>query len=179
MTDPMPLTAFDAIAVTVVILSAIMALSRGFMRELATLGAFVAAIAAAYYVRAALHDEAVAILPANSPSWTADLILVLVAFVLVYVAVAWLGARLSRNIQGFDAVGMIDRVAGLGFGIVRGLVAMVFAVLLIKLALPADRIPGWIIDARLYPALATAAEAVQTGAPQIAGQAGAALPNTR
>ena len=43
------LTAFDAVAIVIVIVSTLMALARGFMRELATLGAFIAAIAAAFF----------------------------------------------------------------------------------------------------------------------------------
>ena len=45
------LTAFDAIVIVLLIISTLMALARGFMRELATLGAFIAALAAAYYAR--------------------------------------------------------------------------------------------------------------------------------
>ena len=49
MTDA--LTAFDAVAISLIILSALMALARGFVRELATLGAFICALASAYYAR--------------------------------------------------------------------------------------------------------------------------------
>ena len=42
------ITAFDAIAVAVIVISAIMAFARGFLREIATLGSFIAALAAAF-----------------------------------------------------------------------------------------------------------------------------------
>ena len=35
------LTPFDAIAIVLILISALMAVARGFMRELATLGAFI------------------------------------------------------------------------------------------------------------------------------------------
>ena len=43
------ITAFDAIAVAVIVISAIMAFARGFLREIATLGSFIAALAAALW----------------------------------------------------------------------------------------------------------------------------------
>jgi membrane protein required for colicin V production len=45
------ITAFDGIALAVVVISGIMGFARGFLRELATLGAFIGALAAAYYAR--------------------------------------------------------------------------------------------------------------------------------
>ncbi len=164
-----PLTAFDAIVVTVVILSALMALARGFLRELATLGAFIAAIAAAYYARLYFRDDLAGLL-GDGPVWVADTITLAVAFLGVYVVIAWLGARLSKNIQGLEGVGLIDRVAGLGFGVARGLVAMVFAVLLITQAVDADDVPAWIAEARLFPYLSGGADALRGAAPGIAGQ---------
>ena len=42
------ISAFDGIALSVILISALMAFARGFLRELATLGAFIGALAAAY-----------------------------------------------------------------------------------------------------------------------------------
>lgn len=60
------LTAFDAIAIIIVIVSTLMALARGFLRELATLGAFLAALAAAYYANAYLNAPLSDSLPEGS-----------------------------------------------------------------------------------------------------------------
>ncbi|MEO0981670.1 MAG: CvpA family protein [Pseudomonadota bacterium] len=165
-----PLTAFDALAVTVIILSALMALARGFMRELATLGAFIAAIAAAYYARLLLRDPLAGLLGGDAPSWTTDAVLVLGAFGIVYIVVAWIGGRLSRNIQGLEGIGLVDRVAGLVFGVARGVVAMVFAVLLITQALSLEDLPSWIAESRLYPYFHDWADALRDAAPRIAEQ---------
>ena len=104
------LTAFDAIVIVLLILSTVMAFARGFMRELATLGAFIAALAAAYYARLFLRDTVVRFLPEDTPAWLPDLVLFLSFFLLVYVIVAWFGANLSRSIQGVEGVG--DHVLG-------------------------------------------------------------------
>ena len=50
-------TAFDAIAVAVIVISAIMAFARGFLREIATMGAFIGALTAAFYARKFLRDD--------------------------------------------------------------------------------------------------------------------------
>lgn len=67
------LTAFDAIAILVVIMSGLMALSRGFMRELATMAALIAAIAAAFFGRELLREQIAQRLPETVAAWTADL----------------------------------------------------------------------------------------------------------
>lgn len=152
---PDSITAFDAIAVAVVVISAIMAFARGFLREVATLGAFIGALAAAYYARKFFRDDIEALLPEGVESWIADLVLVLVAFVIVYILVAWFGQRLSKNIQGADGIGMFDHVAGLFFGLARGAVALVFFAVLLDLALDDSRIPGFIQNSMIYPPCAT------------------------
>ena len=93
------LTAFDAVAIVIVIVSTLMALARGFMRELATLGAFIAAIAAAFFARKFFVGTLEAMLPADSPAWMPDAIIFVMVFLIVYVAVAWFGANLSRTSQ--------------------------------------------------------------------------------
>ena len=139
------LTAFDAIVVVLLILSTLMALARGFMRELATLGAFIAALAAAYYARLFLRETVAQFLPGNTPAWLPDLVLFVGVFLLVYVIVAWFGANLSRSIQGVDGVGVLDRFAGAAFGFIRGAIVLVFFVFLMRMALDQDRCFIWVL----------------------------------
>ncbi|MEM0984776.1 MAG: CvpA family protein [Pseudomonadota bacterium] len=170
------LTAFDAVAITLVIISALMAVARGFVRELATLGAFIAALAAAYYTRSFLRNPVSAVMPDNAPSWTADFILILFAFLAVYIAVAMLGHRVSENVQSVEGIGAIDRLAGLAFGLARGAVAIVFFVYVLQLGIARDQIPEWIADARTYPYFANAADYVHENAPRIAEDVNEAVP---
>ena len=165
------LTAFDAIVVILLILSTLMALARGFMRELATLGAFIAALAAAYYARLYLRDPLAQVLPEGTATWMPDLILFVGAFLIVYVIVAWFGANLSKSIQGADGVSIFDRFAGAIFGFLRGAVVLVFFVFLMRMALDHDRIPEWIRTAQTYPLLEKGAVYVETHAPEIGERA--------
>ena len=174
---PDSVTAFDAIAVAVVVISAIMAFARGFLREVATLGAFIGALAAAYYARKFFRDDIAALLPEGMEPWTADLVLVIVAFVIVYVLVAWFGQRLSKNIQGADGIGMFDHVAGLVFGVARGAVALIFFAVLLDLALDESRIPGFIQNSMTYPPLRDMADYVNDEASKVGKDVQAALPS--
>ena len=172
------LTAFDAVAITLVILSALMALARGFVRELATLGAFICALAAAYFARGLLRGPISGLFGDGSPDWLPDVMIMVTVFIAVYALVAWFGQRLSRTIQGVEGIGLIDRLSGLVFGVARGAVAVVFFVYLIQLGMDQDRIPDWISEARTYPYFASAAEYVNDNAPRIAEDVREALPET-
>ncbi len=162
------LTAFDAVAIVIVIVSTLMALARGFMRELATLGAFIAAIAAAFFARRYFVDQLDGFLPAGSPDWMPDAIIFVVVFLVVYVAVAWFGANLSKTIQGVDGIGLLDRVAGGLFGFARGGVVLVFFVYLLNLAMDRDQIPEFVTQARTYPIISAGADYLTDRAPELA-----------
>ncbi len=154
------ISAFDGIALGIIIISAIMAFARGFLRELATLGAFIGALAAAYYARKFLHGTVADLLPAGSHPLAPDIILVVSAFLIVYVIVAWLGQALSKSIMTNGDIGLFDHIAGLVFGVIRGGVALVFFAVLLSVGLEDDRVPPFIQDSFSYPILAKAADAV-------------------
>jgi membrane protein required for colicin V production len=162
------ISAFDGIALGVIIVSAIMAFARGFLRELATLGAFIGALAAAYFARKFLHGWVAGLLPEGSHPLAPDIILVIGAFLIVYILVAWIGQGLSRSITTHGDIGMFDHIAGLVFGVVRGGVALVFFAVLMSVGLEDDRVPPFIQDSLTYPLLAGAADVV-TGEAREAG----------
>lgn len=159
------LTAFDAIAIVIVIVSTLMALARGFLRELATLGAFVAALAAAYFANAHLNVPLSNTLPASAPEWLPTVMLFIGTFLLIYVAVAWFGANLSKTIQGVDGVGLLDRVAGGVFGVARGGIVLVFFVYLLNLAMDKDQIPEFVSQAQTYPFIEAGADYLRARTP--------------
>lgn len=161
-------TTFDAIAFAVIILSAIMALSRGFMRELATLGAFIAALAVAYYANKFLSARVSEFLPEGTAEWLASMLVVGIAFLIVYVSVTWVGNRLSSTIQGMEGITAVDRFAGFVFGGARGLIAMTFFVLLLNNSLSNDKVPDWIAEGASYPYFERAASVVNSNAPRLA-----------
>ncbi|MGH1422634.1 MAG: CvpA family protein [Hyphomonas sp.] len=170
------ITPFDLIAVAIIIISAIMAFARGFLRELATLGAFIGATAAATLAVKFFRDDVVTFLPPNTNPQVITMALILVAFVVVYVIVAWFGQRLSKNIQGLDGIGMLDRLAGLVFGAARGVIALVFFLVLVNIFLEEERIPGYIQDGFTYPILREMSQYVNTNANKVAADVQPGLP---
>ncbi|MEM8616415.1 MAG: CvpA family protein [Pseudomonadota bacterium] len=166
------LTAFDAVVIVVAIVSTLMALARGFMRELATLGAFIAALAAAYYANRFLNGAVAGLIPDSWPSWTPAAILIISTFLVVYVAVAWFGASLSKSIQGVDGISLVDRVAGGLFGLARGYVVLVFFVYLLNLAMDKDQIPEFISEAQTYPLIEAGATYLSDNAPAFGARMG-------
>ena len=166
------ISAFDGIALGVIVISAIMAFARGFLRELATLGAFIGALAAAYYARKFLHGTVADLLPTGSHPLAPDIILVVTAFLIVYVIVAWLGQSLSKSIMTNGDIGLFDHIAGLVFGVIRGGVALVFFAVLLSVGLEEERVPPFIQDSLSYPILARAADAV-TGEAREVSRSGA------
>ncbi|MDJ0920742.1 MAG: CvpA family protein [Henriciella sp.] len=170
------LTVFDAAAIVIVIVSTLMALARGFLRELATLGAFIAALAAAYYANRFLNQPLRSALPEGLPSFTPTAILFIGTFLVIYVAVAWFGANLSKSIQGIDGISLVDRIAGGVFGFARGGVVLVFFVYLLNLAMDKDQIPEFVNQARTYPIIEAGANYLQARAPELAERSRPQLP---
>jgi membrane protein required for colicin V production len=75
-------------------------------------------------------------------------------------------------------LGFLDRTVGLGFGLVRGLVALGGIVLVFQMATPDDRRPEWITQGALYPVSASAANVLRSIAPRsqrLAGRVGPVL----
>jgi membrane protein required for colicin V production len=170
--------ALDAIALAVLILSAIMGFSRGFLRELATVGALFAALTAAYFARRYFHDDVVALLPEGMQTYWANIILIGVAFVVVYVAVAWFGQHLSKSIRGMEGISMPDRLAGIIFGLARGFIALLFFIVLIGIALTDDRVPRMIGNSMTYKVLKPWADSVRGEAEAAGKDASHALPKS-
>lgn len=170
------ISAFDGIALSVILISALMAFARGFLRELATLGAFIGALAAAYYARKFLHSKVADLLPEGSHPLAPDIILVVTAFLIVYVIVAWLGQSLSKSIMTNGDIGLFDHIAGLLFGVIRGGVALVFFAVLLSVGLEEERVPPFIQDSLSYPILARAADAVTGEAREVSRSAAPVVP---
>jgi membrane protein required for colicin V production len=89
----------------------------------------------------------------------------LVTFILVYIALRMVGGALTRGVRQTSLSGL-DRLLGLGVGVVRALVALGGFMLVIDAAMPPERMPAWITGAKLYPLASAAGGALRTFAPQ-------------
>jgi membrane protein required for colicin V production len=166
------MTLFDVIAILILLVSAVIGLVRGALREVLTVFAFVLAVLAAIF---ALRFTGPIARQAIDPDWAGNAAAVLIVFVAAYLLIRVLGSGLTNKIHQTEALGTLDRVIGLGFGLVRGLVVLGVFHLVFHAATPPDRVPHWISDAALYPLSETCAKALRKLAPEgsaVAGQLG-------
>lgn len=147
------LTGFDVVIIAVIVISALMSLGRGLIREATSLISFVIGCIIAYYSQVLFTPSLEAIIPKGwpSPSFVAFCILVVVGFVAAYSVAAFIGARVSRLLHSAPEFGMLDRIAGAAFGAIRGALAIVLFVLLMEQVLPEEATPRFIADSRFFP----------------------------
>lgn len=133
----MPITLFDGIVLAVVLFSAILALVRGFSREVLSIASWAGAVAAGYffyqpvlpYVRNYVSDEKLAVIGAA-------LAVGFVALILI--------SLITSKIADFiidSRIGALDRTLGFLFGAARGVLLLVVAL----------AFWNWLVDARIQP----------------------------
>lgn len=156
------MTLFDVVAGLVLLASGLIAFIRGATREVTTVLAFIAAIVIAVFglrftgpiARHAIHT-----------AWIANTVAVLVLFVFAYIVLRVMGGALTRRVRQ-TALSGLDRLLGLGIGLVRGAVVVGALTLLINAATPPERMPAWISKAKLYPAASGVAALLRAFAPE-------------
>ncbi len=115
-----PFTALDVIVFVIVLLSGVLAMLRGFTREVLSILSWVVALGAAAFaylnpdIRGQVHGLV-------QPDWLADAVLVGATFVIVLIIISFITVRITDLILD-SRVGAIDRTLGLVFGVARGLV---------------------------------------------------------
>lgn len=144
----------DLAVITVVLVSGMLALLRGFTREVLAILSWVAAAAAAYF----FYPLA---LPYIKPYISKDEIALAAAvasvFFVALVAVSLITVKLSDVILD-SKVGALDRTLGFLFGAVRGALLAVVAFVFYSWLVPETNQPEWIKDARAKPFLVAGGE---------------------
>ncbi|MGJ8563220.1 MAG: CvpA family protein [Alphaproteobacteria bacterium] len=124
---PWVFNGFDIVVLLVVFISLLMAGSRGFFREIISICALLGALVAMLFVWGRFRYAAQDMI---QPSWLADGALGVGTFLLTYMLIAFLLSGITKTLRGKN-VGLLDRLAGAGFGAARGiLVAALFVMLM-------------------------------------------------
>jgi membrane protein required for colicin V production len=171
-----PITAFDVIIIAVLVVSAVMSLGRGLIREASSVISFILGGLAAYYTLVLFRQPMEAIVPDSWPAISASAILVVVGFLVAYTLAAFLGGQLSRLIKASPEIGMVDRIAGAAFGVARGALAVILFVLLMQQVLPEEATPRFVADSRFFPFAEAAAEWIRNNVPGFVDRARDTLP---
>lgn len=159
----MPPWVFDVIVIAVILLSAVMSVGRGLIREIFSILAFVIGGLSAWFCIALGQEPLKKIISPDQPSVAPAFILFLVGFLAAYVIAAFVGARLSRLFNESPEIGLFDRFAGAALGLIKGLLAcIVFVVLLHQVIRPGEE-PAEIAKSNTYPVLDAAAGAIGGG----------------
>ncbi|MCK5930726.1 MAG: CvpA family protein [Fulvimarina manganoxydans] len=144
----MTLTILDAILVAIMLVSALLAMVRGFSREVLSVVAWAVSAFAAFYffesltpfVSQYVNNEKAAMAIAAAGIFFVTLIIV--SFITLKIADFIIDSR----------IGALDRVLGFIFGAVRGLLLVVVAMLFFNWLAPENQ-PGWVANAASKPFL--------------------------
>ena len=140
------LNAADWVIVSVIGVSTLVSLLRGFVREAFSLAGWVLAFLAALL----LSDRLAYLLS----GWIADETgREVVAFALLFTSTliaAGLCGRLLRSLVEFAGLGVFDRVLGMAFGFTRGVFVLLAAVMMLRGVLEPERF-GWWQESALLP----------------------------
>jgi membrane protein required for colicin V production len=144
----MPVTLLDIILVAITLFSAILAMVRGFSREVLSVASWAAAAAAAYlfyptvvpYVKPYIASDSIAQIAAAG-----------VVFLVTLIVVSLITMRIADFIID-SRIGPLDRTLGFLFGAARGVLLVVVGMLFFNWLVVANQ-PGWIANAKSKPIL--------------------------
>jgi membrane protein required for colicin V production len=140
----MPITLLDVILIAVMLISALLAMIRGFMREVLSIAAWLIAALVTLYSYSKL-------LPFAKSYFNNDVVSYAVviggAFLGTLLIVSVITVRFSDMVLD-SRVGALDRTMGFLFGLARGLVIVVVAFLFFAWLVPDRSQPEWIRSAK-------------------------------
>lgn len=141
------MTWVDLAILGVIAVSALLAFGRGLVREALGIGAWVGAAFVALHYFEAFRPRVRVWIPDIGIADPVTIGLLFVASLIVLSLIAGFLGRIVRS----SVLGGIDRSLGFLFGILRGIVLVVFAYVLAGLLAPPERWPPEVLDARSLP----------------------------
>jgi membrane protein required for colicin V production len=140
----MPVTLLDIILIGVMLISALLAMIRGFMREILSIAAWVIAALATLYAFSKL-------LPLAKSYFNNDIVAYAIVlggtFLGTLLIVSVITVRFSDMVLD-SRVGALDRTMGFLFGLARGLIIVVVAFLFFAWLVPDRSQPEWVRSAK-------------------------------
>ena len=143
----------DFILIGIMLVSGLLALARGFTRELLSLAAWGLAAAAAWF---AVKQKPIMdlVLPHVDPSkpQIAQIVVAASAFIVTLVVLSVIGVKISDRVVDSGA-GAIDRTLGFVYGLARGLVFVSICYLFYSWLLPVEKQEDWVRNSVSLPAI--------------------------
>jgi membrane protein required for colicin V production len=142
-----PIGPGDLAVLIILLLSAIVAFVRGFVREFLGILAWIGAAIVTLYTFPAAQPF---LRQYISIEWMADLVTGLVIFIVSLVVFSTLAHFAARGVRT-SALNAVDRSLGFLFGLVRGAILVCLAYLVLVYASEDGQLPSWVEDARSRP----------------------------
>ena len=150
----LPFTLFDLIVGGIVLLSTLLALSRGAVREALGLAAWIGAIVAAVY---AFESVRPMVLEAVGNELLTDAATLAVVFFVPFILFKIVAGMIARAVAG-SVLGPIDKFLGLFFGFARGALIVCAAYLVGSVIVAEEQQPEWVTTAISQPYVAMGAD---------------------
>ena len=161
----MSITLLDGILIVIMIISAILAMIRGFSREVLSIISWVVAGAAALF----FHEQMAATLTEMIPQMPDNELVkkgiaAAVIFLIVLIIVSYLTMLLADMIID-SRIGVLDRTLGFIFGAARGFL-LVTITLMGFLWLAGDKLPSWVENARSKQMMESVGTSIKDALPE-------------
>jgi membrane protein required for colicin V production len=145
----MPITIFDGIVIGVVLFSAVLAMVRGFSREVLSIASWAGSVAAAYYLYPLLVPYLMSYTddPRIAMAGSAGII-----FLIALIVISFITSRIADFIID-SRIGALDRTLGFLFGAARGLLLLVVAVAFWNWLINEPQRPDWVNNSKSKPFL--------------------------
>ena len=140
----MPVTILDLVLLAVMLISGLLALVRGFMREILSIAAWGAAALVTLYSYSKLLPTAKTYFNSDT---VASIVVVAGVFIGTLIIVSVITVRISDMILD-SRIGALDRTLGFLFGLARGLLIVVVAYEFFIWLVPDKQRPDWVVGAK-------------------------------
>ncbi|UVC10605.1 CvpA family protein [Rhizobium sp. TH2] len=158
----MPITAFDGIVLAIALFSAVLAMVRGFSREVLSVVSWFGSAYAAYklypyglpYAKNFIADEKFAIIASAAA-----------IFLIALIVISFITMRIADMIID-SRIGALDRTLGFIFGAARGILIVVVAVQFYNEWVPPEKHQAWIAGSKSKPFLDDLGEKLKNALPE-------------
>ena len=140
---------FDFAVIGVLALSGLLAMARGFVKELLSLAGWIVAAIVTFMALPYVREPVRNIVKSQT---IADIGSGIVIFLVVLVICGLITHALTRRLPS-GTFGFVDGVLGLIFGLARGALLVALGYLLLNVAFKSDNLPPWVTEAKTKPYL--------------------------
>ena len=160
--ESLGITPVDIGALGLLIFAGAMGLSSGFIHSVLFIGSWVLAGTGAWRFTPALQPEVQNYVASEQIAYFTTLLGTFVVLLIVLTLVASVAGRMVRA----SSIRMPDKIIGMAFGLICGLIVLSTAFLLYTYIVKPAKLPPIIANARLFPLVKEAAEMIEPQLPQ-------------